>query len=154
MTDSICTLGIDPGPVDHAWAVVLVEDAGPTLLEFGKSGPPSFVPWECQTVIEMVASYGMPVGKSIFDTVLGIGELCERHAGAKLLTRMEVKRSLCRDSRAKDSNVRQVIIDRFGGPQEKKKGGQLYGVSKDVWAAIAVALAAADPEVSFYERTT
>ena len=51
---------------------------------------------------------------------------------------IDVKGQICRDSRAKDSNVRQALIDRYGGPSTVKKGGVLHGVSKDVWAALAV----------------
>ena len=40
--------------------------------------------------------------------------------------------------RAKDSNIRQALIDRFGVVGTKKNPGWFYGVSKDVWAAIAV----------------
>ena len=55
---------------------------------------------------------------------------------------------LCNSMRAKDSNIRQAILDRYpttgGGkcPQvgTKKEPGPLYGVSKDVWAAIGVGL--------------
>ena len=55
---------------------------------------------------------------------------------------------LCNSVRAKDSNVRQALLDRFpatgGGktPQigTKSKPGPLYGFSKDMWAALGVAL--------------
>ena len=40
--------------------------------------------------------------------------------------------------KAKDSNIRQALIDRFGPVGTKKNPGWFYGVSKDVWAAIAV----------------
>ena len=49
-----------------------------------------------------------------------------------------MKLQLCRDSRAKDANIRQALIDRYGGPGAIKKGGPLYKVSKDAWAALAV----------------
>ena len=54
--------------------------------------------------------------------------------------------SICKNNRAKDVNVRQALIDMFpklgGGktPQigTKSSPGPLYGVSNDVWAALAV----------------
>jgi len=59
-----------------------------------------------------------------------------------------VSMALCKNNRANDSNVRAAIIDLYpsigGGriPQigSKKEPGPLYGVSKDVWAALGVAL--------------
>ena len=55
-----------------------------------------------------------------------------------------MKLNLCGNPRAKDANIRQAIIDRFGGKAAaigtKKNPGPLYGVSGDVWAAIAVGL--------------
>ncbi len=60
------------------------------------------------------------------------------------IKRLEVKIHLCHDSRAKDANIRQAILDRFGG-KEKAIGrmatpGPLMGVSGDLWAALAVAI--------------
>ena len=100
--------------------------------------------------VEMIASYGMPVGKTTFETCVWIGRYIERWYPAKwkYVYRLDVKMALCHDSRAKDGNIRQAIIDRFsdtgGGstPQigTKKKPGPLYGVSKDIWSALGVAL--------------
>jgi hypothetical protein len=52
---------------------------------------------------------------------------------------------LCGATKAKDSNIRQAIMDRYGSAREKAIGrkatpGPLYGVSKDIWAAIGVAI--------------
>lgn len=95
-------------------------------------------------VIEMIASYGMPVGREIFETVLWIGRFYERATACghevHLVYRHGIKMHLCNSARAKDSNIRRAIIDRFGGDIETKKGGRLHGVSKDLWSALAVAL--------------
>jgi hypothetical protein len=40
--------------------------------------------------------------------------------------------------RAKDSNIRQALIDRFGEPGTKKVPGLLYGIKKDEWSALAL----------------
>lgn len=102
--------------------------------------------------IEMVACYGMPVGKDVFETVLWAGRFVEMIDGLSwpwdLVYRREVKMYLCQSTRARDSNIRQAIIDRFpasgGGknPQvgTKKQPGPLFGVLKDIWAALGVAL--------------
>ena len=106
--------------------------------------------------VEMIASYGMPVGKSVFETCVWIGRFIQRFKETPRVSRPKfhyvyrkaVKMHLCGSTRAKDSNIRQAIIDRYpatgGGktPQIgiKNKKGPLYGISKDVWAALAVAI--------------
>ena len=105
-------------------------------------------------VVEQVASYGMSVGKDVFETVFWSGRLCEsRQQGTGLpfyrLPRMDVKMHLCHDSRAKDTNIRQALIDRFGPGKEKAIGlkatpGPLYGISGHCWAALALAVTWAD----------
>jgi len=102
--------------------------------------------------IEMVASYGMAVGKTVFETVYWIGRFVEaaNNSGWKSyrVFRQDIKLFLCNSVRAKDANIRQSIIDRFpatgGGktPQigTKNKPGLLYGIKSHSWSALAVAL--------------
>lgn len=96
--------------------------------------------------IEMIASYGMGVGKEVFDTCVWIGRFWERanFDEIRYIYRKDEKMNLCQSMRAKDSNIRQALIDRFGPVGTKKNPGWFYGVSKDVWAAIAVG-------VTFYD---
>lgn len=85
-------------------------------------------------VIEMVASYGMPVGKEVFETCVWIGRFYQAaRCPVHLLYRREVKMYLCGNMRAKDGNIRQALIDMLGKDVCK-------GVSKDVWSALAVAV--------------
>lgn len=101
-------------------------------------------------VIEMVASYGMAVGAEVFETCVWIGrfwQMAEDFKSRNRIYRMEEKINLCHDSRAKDGNIRQALIDRFGPVGTKKEPGWFYGVSKDVWAAIAVGVTWADKRV-------
>ena len=102
-----------------------------------------------EMAIEMVASYGMAVGKTVFETCVWIGRFIQKWPKPfTKVYRKDVKMYLCNSMRAKDGNVRQAIIDKFpatgGGkcPQIgiKSKPGPLYGVSKDVWSALAVAI--------------
>ena len=109
---------------------------------------------KCEVMaIEMVASYGMAVGKTVFETCMWIGRFMEAWESAtgtkpQQVYRKDVKMHLCGSMRAKDTNIRQAIIDRYpasgGGkcPQigTKKEPGPLYGVSKDIWSALAVAI--------------
>ena len=105
-------------------------------------------------VVEKVCSYGMTVGAEVFETVYWSGRLCEswlRGTGLPFyrLPRIDVKMHLCHDSRAKDANIRQALIDRFGPGKEKAIGlksspGPLYGVTGHCWAALALAVTFAD----------
>lgn len=142
-------LSIDPSDTRHAWALVA---PGPQLLAHGRDLDRDPLPdiGGADVVIEMIASYGMPVGANVFDTCVNIGRLLSRFPGARRLTRCEVKLSVCRVTRASDPHVRQAVIDRFGGPAAIRRGGALRGVAGDTWAAVAVALAAMDPEARWY----
>lgn len=152
------TVNIDPGNVESAYVVL---DAGrPT--SFGKvtnhdlleklEGFAAGLPYHTPLVVEMIASYGMPVGREVFETCVWIGRFVqlwpfEHH----LVYRREVKIHLCGQARAKDGNIRQALIDRFGPGKEraigtKRQPGPLYGVKADVWAALAVAVTFADQQ--------
>lgn len=100
--------------------------------------------------IEMVASYGMAVGKTVFETCVWTGRFIEAFNGPfEYIYRKDVKMHLCGQTRAKDSNIRQAIMDRYGSERSiaigtKKAPGPLYGVSKDIWAALGVAITASE----------
>lgn len=96
--------------------------------------------------VEMVASFGMPVGAEVFETVKWIGKF-ERQAEIGMLKVIEIKRHeektiLCYNSRAKDANIRQALIDLIGPQGTKKAPGPTYGISGDRWSALAVAVTA------------
>lgn len=101
---------------------------------------------------EMIASYGMPVGKSVFDTCLFIGQILEALPDTKLITRNVVKNCICHSSKAKDANIRQALIDIYGEQGTKKNPGGTFGISGDKWAALAVATAGARG-AKLYERS-
>lgn len=72
-------------------------------------------------VIEMIASYGMPVGKEVFDTCVWIGRFAEASGmPTNYIYRKDEKMNICHSMRAKDSNIRQALIDRFGVVGTKK----------------------------------
>ncbi|MGX7745664.1 hypothetical protein [Rhodopseudomonas parapalustris] len=99
--------------------------------------------------IEMVASYGMAVGKEVFETCVWIGRFSEairKQSGfvPKDIYRKEEKLNLCGNMKANDSNITQALIDRFAselpnrGKGTKKAPGWFYGFKKDIWQAYAV----------------
>ncbi len=99
--------------------------------------------------VEMIASYGMPVGAEVFQTCVWIGRFIEAwgrdHA---LVYRKDVKLNLCQSHKAKDTNVWAAMVDRFGGKDaavgKKATPGPLYGVTSHARAALAVALTYCD----------
>jgi hypothetical protein len=149
-------LAIDPGSEQSAW-LIWDDDAGKPLemgiqpnekvLELCRYMPAEAV------AIEKVASYGMAVGAEVFETVFWSGRYAEAfcHSGLPLYrpSRMAIKMHLCHNSRAKDANIRQALVDRFTQPGQpavgtKKNPGPLYGVHADLWSALAVALVVTD----------
>jgi hypothetical protein len=151
-------LAIDPGTDQSGWAVFdgeRVDDCGVMdnvdLLNNLRSMPDNGQ----KLAIEMIASYGMAVGREVFETCVWIGRFQQAwHSpdAVRLVYRKDVKLHLCGTTKAKDPNVRQAIIDLFprtgGGktPQigTKKAPGPLFGVSSHAWPALAVAITAAN----------
>ena len=140
-------LAIDPGNIESAYCIIEKETYKP--LEFGKIENNNllerismFKDIEC-IVVEKVASYGMAVGQTVFDTCEWYGRFiqkyCDTHDDFKVnyVYRKEVKMNLCNSTKAKDSNIRQVLIDRFGVVGTKKNQGWFYGFKTDVWQAYA-----------------
>jgi len=161
MSERRTILAIDPGNVQSAWLLydpashrvrekAIVSNA--MLLAMLRLSDEMLPGPNGTLAIEMIASYGMAVGKTIFETCVWIGKFVEawenRGGVSSFVYRRDVKLHLCMNCRAKDSNVRQAIIDLFPAsgvgaiPQigTKKAPGPLYGISKDLWAALGVAL--------------
>jgi hypothetical protein len=130
-------LAVDPGTDQSAF--VLWDSHAKEILNKGILKNIQMVAYIQQTefndlVIEMIASYGMPVGKEVFSTCVWIGRFYQASLyPCHLIYRKEVKMHLCGNMRAKDPNIRQALIDMLGKEATK-------GVSKDVWAALAVAI--------------
>lgn len=148
-------LAIDPG--DSEGAYVLYDAATEVILDKGKLSNHELRalvaraganPVITDFAIEMVACYGMAVGEDVFETCVWIGRLIEAwRRQHHLIYRMEVKMHLCKNSRAKDPNIRQALVDRFGPKGTKKNPGKTFGVTADVWSALAVAVTYADRKV-------
>jgi hypothetical protein len=118
---------------------------------------------DMHVVIEMVASYGMAVGKEVFETCVWIGRFYQQayHLGynPQLIYRKDEKMNLCNSMKAKDSNIIQALIDRFApntpnkGKGTKKEQGWFYGFSKDMWQAYAVGVTYYDMYLNKQEAT-
>lgn len=157
-------LAIDPGNTESGWCVVDSETCKP--LDFGKTpnddalrllrrGDIVLPEPPAQVVIEMVASYGMAVGREVFETCVWIGRFQQHglHGVGSLPTlvyRRDVKLHHCGQTKAKDSNIRQALVDRFApgqpnhGKGTKTEPGWFYGFRADIWQAYALAVMAAD----------
>ena len=112
--------------------------------------------------IEMVACYGMAAGRSLFDTAVWIGRFIQawNRPYNKVFRKSKwgpgpedaqdeghfpgVCMTICKINTAKDPNIRQAIIDRYGGKATaigcKASPGVLYGMKADTWSALAVAI--------------
>lgn len=146
---------IDPGPVQSGW--VLYD--GNRVRDLGVDENyvlrcelfPVFRKKADMLGIEMIASYGMAVGAEVFETCVWIGRFMEQWPETLPLYRIpraDVKLHLCKSAKAKDSNIRQAILDIFppsgGGvtPQvgTKSKPGPLFGMNSHTWPALGVAM--------------
>jgi hypothetical protein len=144
-------LAIDPGPSKSAfvvWDGALIWDKGIRTNDEIITEDIQIIKADL-LVIEKVMCYGQAVGQSVLDTCYWTGRFIEQwrlihKQFYDRIPRMAVKMHLCHTSRAKDGNVRQAVIDRLGEPGTKHSPGATYGVSKDVWQALALAIYAVD----------
>ena len=154
---TVC-LAVDPGPEESAY--VEIGKCG-TLIMAHKAANERLLEYiRCRVsrgtlVIEQIAAMGMSVGAEVFETVFWSGRFAEAFGMEKVarVKRHEVKMHLCGNTRAKDGNIRQAIIDRYGPGKEKaignkKKPGPLHGVSGDCWQALAAGLTWLDKSVT------
>lgn len=103
--------------------------------------------------IEMAESFGSKVWDQVFKAVLWTGRFVEawcaaRHRNYTLVYRRDVKLHVAGSPRAKDGQIRQCLLERWGGKSvavgKKSAPGPLHGVTADAWAALAIAVTFAD----------
>lgn len=141
-------IAVDPGTTDSAyivWDGVEISEKGiipneKFLEKLGKFGS------NWTLVIEKFECYGMAIGEESIETIFWSGRFAQRWQGFNTYSRFDrigrkcIKRHLCGSHQAKDGNIRQALIDRFGAPGTKKSPGLTYGVASHLWAAFAVAV--------------
>lgn len=148
-------LAIDPGNTHSG--IALIEPGTCKPLKIGKIPNDAVLELIAQTAydhlrIEMIASYGMAVGKEVFDTCVWIGRFIQHHneisafGDYALVYRRDIKLHHCNSAKAKDANITQALIDRFAyGQPNRGKGtkanpGWFHGFAADIWQAYALAV--------------
>ena len=147
-------LAIDPGPERSGWVLFdgrrvrrgsPDEDNG-SLLDLSIT---ETVFGRTPVAIEWIQSYGMAVGRDVFETCYWVGRFAQavHDVDVTRIPRRDIKLHLCGTARARDTNVRQALIDRFGGSGGRKAAvgtkaapGPLYGVKSHMWSALALAV--------------
>ncbi len=146
---------LDPGPTHSAlvrWDTMtqritshaIFANTSPFLSCLGMNGE--------VVVIEDMVGYGQRVGGEVFLTCKWIGRFwatcLQHHHTPTFLSRPQVLKLLGIgvQEKGKDALVRGMLIARFGGTKARAIGlkqspGPLYGIHKDEWSALALALA-------------
>lgn len=148
-------MAIDPGNTHSAYVIV---DEDMRIYEHGKVENNtlrmliSHRPEITHYAIEMIASYGMPVGKDVFETAVWVGRFheCALHVNDQVpvsyIYRADEKLCICHSQKANDATIRHALIDRFAmhdfktGKGTKKQPDWFYGFAADEWSAFAVAV--------------
>lgn len=156
-------LSVDTGTTKSAYVMVdtatyKIEESGKVdnekMMEIARFG------YYDACVIEMFSSYGMRVGKEVFESVVMVGRLMEavyyrKGFNANRIERNKVKQFVCqKGGSVKDADVIQVLKDRFGGKGTKAEPGFFFGVTADSWQAFSTSVAYIDMQkegVPFYE---
>lgn len=144
--------GVDPGTIQSA--LVVLEQHGSTMSVrasmtctndsmMSRLRHPGVS--SATLVIEQIQSMGMAVGQEVFTTVWWAGRFYEAWPNGNRfqLPRRPIKLHLCGNMQAKDANVRQALLDKFGGAHaigRKATPGPLYGLKGHEFAALAVAV--------------
>ena len=138
-------LSLDVGTEESAYC--LIDSSNYKPLKFGKIDNNELleiVKTENydKMIYEEFQCYGMPIGVSTITSITWNGRYIQsaldRNKPVEYIYRKEEKINLCGSMKAKDSNIRQALIDRFGEVGTKNNQGFFYGFKKDIWAAFAV----------------
>ena len=138
-------IGIDPGTTETAYCII-GQDYG--VWEADKVDNKKFidmlslVPYKAHFAVESIQSYGMAVGREVFETAFMIGRIQQKieDSGFKytLYPRPEYAKAICGVQKVNDAVLRQSLLLRFGGD---KKGEPLFMLkgNSDKRSAFAIA---------------
>ncbi len=142
--------GVDPGTKKSGWCYINIHkveglkeinfghDFNSLVIEQGKQYSPSLI-----IGYEWVKNYGRVVGEDVFRTAYMCGRVREAlslNANFFEPTRPCIIKHFTGRTNLPKSEVRKVLLDRFGGPDAKKAGGPLHKISNHAWDAMAVCL--------------
>ena len=154
-------LGIDPGCELSAYCLCDYDTLKPK--DFGKVTNAELIDKVITLIndnamqvvaVELIQSYGMAVGKEVFETCYFIGKLCdriERNTSIKQIRRIyrkDEKLAICGNLKANDTIIRHTLIDMFAqhdlknGKGTKGNKDWFWNFKADVWSAYAIAYTA------------
>lgn len=138
-------LGIDPGSSETAFCLIAQDYS---ILAAGKVANNEMIfrlrdiPFAV-AAIESIQSYGMAVGREVFDTCYMIGRIQQRifdlQRPFQMIPRPEYTRRLCGVQKVNDAVLRQALLLRFGGDKRGEPLHLLKGCT-DKRSAYAVAV--------------
>jgi len=161
-------LALDPGNRETGFCYVDTVTRAPLLGGKESNDFVSEIASKCTdfdvAAIEIIESYGMAVGRDVFETCEWIGRFKQifddRGISYHIVTRKEEKLNICGSPRANDTTIRHALIDRFAshdfrsGKGTKANPDFFYGFRADQWSAYAVATTALDRAEYEKERVT
>lgn len=141
-------LSIDPGDKESGYVFIDSETYKP--IRFGKENNNSILlilqmSYYDIVVIERISSYGMAVGRNVFETCEWVGRFTQAATVfSEYVYRRDEKINICGNPTANDVNIKRALIDRFAEHDFKRGKGTknnpdfFYGFKADVWQAFAV----------------
>lgn len=149
-------LAIDPGSTESALVWYCTDTRSVLDKHKGDNHGARNLVWQSNVdhlAIEMAASFGSKVWDQVFTTVRWTGRFEEawlakptrrEEDSITRIVRREVKLAIAGSPSAKDGQIRNCLIDRWGGKDKavgtKAQPGPLFGVRADMWQALAIAV--------------
>jgi len=164
-------LAIDPGNIESAYVLwdgekMLDKNYLPNKECLSKFEQQRFQNIDC-VVIEMVSSYGMPIGQNTIDTCVWIGIFKQffHNKEVHLRFRQTVKMHHCHAlNGVNDGAINNVLKGKYGDDKTQKRpneviwndcvkhnGGREY-MNGDIWAAFALATSWTEPPSSIIQN--
>ena len=145
-------LGIDPGSIKSAYAVVRRSAGSPTIepVDFGITDNATLVfalaEKEFADFMAIEKPYCMRhSGNDVTETIIWTGRFIQAWPKFSMTyTRPKIGWHILGQKKWNDSKIRKAVINRIFPEYTKKEPGILEGVKEDIWQALAVAITAHD----------